>query len=599
MVENLDLIEEVEKEGDISELDNDATLKDETSDGSFGRLFTLDIRELQEGEIVKGEVVSIEGDFVTVDVGYKSEGRISTREFTGESGDIQVDVGDFIDVLVEKREDDNGIIVISKQKADKLKLWNTIEKTHAEESIIEGKIVGKVKGGLIVDIGISAFLPGSQVDIKPIRNLDKFVGETCKLKVLKYNEKRNNVVVSRRAVIEEEKAHMQKETLERLQVGEIFEGYVKNITDYGMFIDIGGVDGLLHISDMFWGKVSNPKSIYNVGDKIEVMVIGFESENMKISLSAKHLKPNPWEHIEEKFPVESKVIGKVVNVTDYGVFVELEEGVEGLLHISEMTWSKRARHPSKIVKVGDTIEVVIIDVNIPKKRISLGMKQLLPNPWDIIEAKYPIGSTITGVIRNVTDFGIFVGVDEEIDGLIHVSDISWTKKVKDPKELYKKGDNIEAVVLNVDKESERFSLGLKQLTPDPWKSIPEKYPKGSIAEGTVTSVTDFGVFLEIEEGIEGLIHVSEISADKIDSPKDFIHVGDTLKVLVVSVGTDERKIGLSLKALTEKEEKESTNNFTNDKRTDTTLGDMILRELQKKKDELEISNNLINKNNSI
>ena len=398
MVENLDLIEEVEKEGDISELDNDATLKDETSDGSFGRLFTLDIRELQEGEIVKGEVVSIEGDFVTVDVGYKSEGRISTREFTGESGDIQVDVGDFIDVLVEKREDDNGIIVISKQKADKLKLWNTIEKTHAEESIIEGKIVGKVKGGLIVDIGISAFLPGSQVDIKPIRNLDKFVGETCKLKVLKYNEKRNNVVVSRRAVIEEEKAHMQKETLERLQVGEIFEGYVKNITDYGMFIDIGGVDGLLHISDMFWGKVSNPKSIYNVGDKIEVMVIGFESENMKISLSAKHLKPNPWEHIEEKFPVESKVIGKVVNVTDYGVFVELEEGVEGLLHISEMTWSKRARHPSKIVKVGDTIEVVIIDVNIPKKRISLGMKQLLPNPWDIIEAKYPIGSTITGVI---------------------------------------------------------------------------------------------------------------------------------------------------------------------------------------------------------
>jgi small subunit ribosomal protein S1 len=526
----------------------DATSGGEDPD-EFRRLYEESLKDIQEGEVVKGTIIKVNPDHVIIDVGYKSEGQVPVEEFRGADGQISVKEGDQVEVLLEKRENESGLVVLSKDKADKLKVWDEISKACEEQEVVEGKIIQRVKGGLAVDIGVKAFLPGSQVDLRPIRNLDKLIGKVYKFKVIKFNKKRGNIVLSRRVLLEKERDEMKAKTLATLQEGMIVEGQVKNITEYGAFIDLGGLDGLLHITDMSWGRIGHPTEVLQVGDTVKVKVLKFDRTSERVSLGLKQTLPDPWSQITEKFHVGDRVKGKVVSITDYGAFVELEKGVEGLIHISEMSWSKKVKHPSKIVTVGDAVEVQILDVDAANKRISLGLKQTEPNPWTMVEQKYPVGSIIEGQIRNITDFGIFIGLDEGVDGLVHVSDISWTQKVKHPGELYKKGQIVRAVVLNIDKENERFSLGIKQLERDPWEEIPRKYKPGTRVDGKVTSVTDFGIFLEIEPGIEGLIHVSEIAREKVDDPNRYAKVGDTLSAEVINVDRRERKIGLSMRQL--------------------------------------------------
>jgi small subunit ribosomal protein S1 len=441
-----------------------------------------------------------------------------------------------------------------------------------------------VKGGLSVDLnGVLAFLPGSQIDLKPVRNLDELVGKRLRFKVIKFNRKRNNIVLSRRLLLEEERKGLREETLQRIKEGEIVEGTVKNLTDYGAFIDLGGVDGLLHISDMAWGRIGHPSEKLSVGDRIKVKVLHFDREKEKVSLGLKQALPDPWDSIQKKYPIGSRLRGKVVNVTDYGVFVELEEGVEGLVHISELTWSKKMKHPSKIVKIGDPVEVMILDCDPVKRRISLGMKQIEANPWDLIEEKYPIGSKIVGKVKTVTDFGIFIGFEEGIDGLVHVSEMSWTKKIKHPSELYKKGQEVEAVVLHIDQKNERFSLGIKQLIPDPWKDVARRYRKGEVVVGKITNVTDFGAFVELEEGIEGLIHVSEISREKVEKPSDVLKVGETISAMVLHADPVERRIGLSIKGLKDKQEKADIEKYiSNQGPTSPSLGELIQEEMERR-----------------
>ena len=434
------------------------------------------------------------------------------------SGKVQAGIGDEIDVLLEFHDDDDGTIHLSKEKAAKIKVWDDISRIYSDDGMIEGKIIAKVKGGLAVDIGVQAFLPGSQVDLRPVRNLESLIGHTFPFKVLKYNKKRRNVVLSRRALLEKEREQMKSYTLATLEDNKVVDGIVKNITDYGVFVDLGGIDGLLHITDMSWGRVGHPSEMFQIGDKIKVKILSFDRDSERVSLGLKQLVDDPWTKAEEKYPVETKVRGKVVSLTDYGAFVEIEEGVEGLIHVSEMSWTKKIRHPSKILSVGDEVEAIVLSINPESKRISLGMKQLESNPWDVIAQKYPVGTTIAGKIKNITDFGIFIGIDEGIDGLVHISDISWTKRVKHPSEIFRKNQEVQAIVLNIDKDNERFSLGIKQLESDPWESIPQRYPMGSVVSGPITNVTDFGLFVELEEGIEGLVHVSEISKEKIKSP---------------------------------------------------------------------------------
>ena len=405
-----------------------------------------------------------------------------------------------------------------------------------------------------VDIGVPAFLPYSQIDLRPVKDLDALIGETYAFKILKFNRKRNNVVISRRVILEEERSALREQMRNTLQEGQIIRGAITNITDYGLFIDLGGMDGLCHITDLSWGRVSHPSKLYNVGEELEVKILKYDKDSNRISLGVKQLKADPWEQVPELYAPGARVPGKVVSITDYGVFVELEEGVEGLVHISEMSWSKKPKHPSKIVGVGDAIEVQVLKVEADTKRISLGMKQLLPNPWDVVEESYPVGAVIEGKIKNITDFGVFIGIEEGIDGLIHVSDLSWTERIKHPSEKYAKGETIQAVVLKIDKENERFSLGVKQLEPDPWQAAVTNYPIGSTVEGAITNVTDFGIFVQLEEGIEGLVHVSEISRDKVKTPVDLFKTGDNLQAMVINVSADDRKIGLSIKALQEKEE---------------------------------------------
>ncbi|MHB8708095.1 MAG: 30S ribosomal protein S1 [Desulfuromonadales bacterium] len=517
----------------------------------FQSLFESSLQELHVGDVVRGTVVQVNDDTVIVDVGYKSEGVIPIEEFRDESGLLQVKVGDEIDVLFERRENESGLISLSKSKADRQRIWGTLE----EGSVIEGKITGRIKGGLTVDIGVSAFLPGSQVDIRPVRNLDKLLGATLKFKIIKLNKRRGNIVLSRRVLLEEERDSMRGQTLEGLVEGQVVEGVVKNLTDYGAFIDLGGLDGLLHITDMSWGRVNNPADVLTVGQKLDVKVLKFDRERERVSLGLKQIIPDPWTDVEGKYPVGGRVNGKVVSLTDYGAFIELEGGVEGLIHVSEMSWTKRVKHPNKLLNVGDEVETVVLALDIPNRRISLGLKQIEQNPWEQIGEKFPIGTVIEGQIKNITDFGIFVGVDEGIDGLVHISDLSWTRRIKHPSELYRKGDTVKAVVLNIDRDNERFSLGIKQLTPDPWSVIPTKCAPGTIIRGRVTSVTDFGVFLEIEEGIEGLIHVSELSREKVESPRDFAKPGDMLEATVLSIDGVDRKIALSIKHLDDHKEK--------------------------------------------
>jgi small subunit ribosomal protein S1 len=554
----------------------------------FQTLYRESLKTMEEGQILNGTVIDITPDHVTVDVGYKCEGQIPIREFQRRDKNLEVKIGDRIEVLLEKKESEEGLLILSKERADKVTIWRDISRSYREGEVIEGEIVSKVKGGLSVDVGgVIGFLPGSQIDLKPIRNLDELVGKRCQFKVIKLNRKRNNVVLSRRVLLEEELKGLREETLKTLEEGGVVEGTVKNLTDYGAFVDLGGVDGLLHITDIAWGKIGHPSEKLSVGDRIHVKILHYDREKGKVSLGLKQVLPDPWESVPETYPVGSRLEGKVVSTTDYGIFVELEEGVEGLVHITEMTWGKKMKHPSKVVQVGAKVEVVVLDFDLEKRRISLGMKQTAPNPWTLLEEKYPVGSRVKGKVKTVTDFGIFVGFEEGIDGLVHVSEMSWTKKIKNPGELYRKGQEIEAVVLNVDPQNERFSLGVKQLTPDPWKEIHRRYRKGDVVTGKVTNVTDFGAFVELEEGIEGLVHVSEISREKVEKPSDVLKVGDTVSAMVLHVDPHERRIGLSMKVMKEKVERgEMEKYISNNESTTPSLGALIQEEIERQGGEL-------------
>lgn len=520
-----------------------------TKEEDFAELVESSFHKVQEGEVVTGMVVQVTAEHVMIDVGSKSEGQIPIEQFLDEEGSLTVSVGDEVQVFLEDTEESSGQVRISKSKADKIRIWDEIAEVCETEKTISGKVISRVKGGLQVDIGVAAFLPGSQVDLRPVRNFEKYIGETFEFNVLKYNRKRGNIVLSRRPLLEKSKQLKKDLILNALEGSGVFTGTVKNITDYGAFVDLGGIDGLLHITDMSWGRINHPADILKVGDQIQVKVLKFDQDKERVSLGLKQTQPDPWENVDEHYPVGAKLTGKVVSITDYGVFVELDKGVEGLVHISEMAWTKKPRHPSKMVQVSEEVEVMVLNVDKEQKRISLGIKQLKPNPWDVIAERYPEGTKIEGKIRNVTDFGIFVGIDEGIDGLVHISDISWTQRIKHPGEMYKKGQTVQAVVLNIDKENERFSLGIKQIHEDPWETIPDRYPPGAKVQGKVTSVTDFGVFLEIEEGIEGMIHVSELSKDRVNSPSDFTKEGEELTAMVLKVNKKDKKIALSIKSL--------------------------------------------------
>ncbi|MCK4728266.1 MAG: 30S ribosomal protein S1, partial [Desulfobacterales bacterium] len=463
------------------------------------------------------------------------------------------------------------------------KVWEDIKKAYEEDGVVSGVITSRVKGGLSVDIGVPAFLPGSQVGLRPVRDLDQMVDKTFEFKVLKYNRKRSNIVLSRRVILEKAREEKRAETLATIHEGKVMTGVVKNITEYGAFIDLGGIDGLLHITDMSWGRIGHPSEIFSVADEVDVKVLNLDLERERVSLGSKQLVPDPWTTAEEKYPIASHVKGKVVSFTDYGAFVELEKGIEGLIHVSEMSWTKKIRHPSKVVSVGETVEAVVLNISTENRRISLGMKQVVPNPWDVVSEKYPVGTTIEGKIKNITDFGVFIGIDEGIDGLVHISDISWTKRIKHPSELYKKGDVVQAIVLNIDKDSERFSLGIKQLQKDPWETIPERYEVGDKITGTITNVTDFGLFVELEEGIEGLVHVSETNREKIKTPVGKFQVGDIVSAKVININPKERRIGLSIKQLETDEERDLVVDYLSTyKGSRSSLGELLKENLKEK-----------------
>jgi small subunit ribosomal protein S1 len=547
---------------------------------NFMELYEESLRSIQEGEVVKGEIVQIDKEYVLVDIGYKSEGQIRIHEFIDSEGNLTARVGDKVEVLLERREDEEGAILLSKEKAAKIKIWDQIKNIYETDGTIRGKIISRVKGGLSVDIGLQAFLPGSQVDLRPIRDMDALVGTEHDFKIVKYNKRRGNIVLSRRAILEAERAAIREDTLNLLEEGVVLEGTVKNITDYGLFIDLGGIDGLVHITDMSWGRVGHPSEMHQMGDKITVKVLSFDRERERVSLGIKQLAPDPWSEAEYKYPPSTKIQGRVVSLTDYGAFVEVEQGVEGLIHVSEMSWTRKIRHPSQILSVGEIVEAMVLNIDVGKKRISLGMKQVEPNPWDVIEEKYPVGTTIEGKIKNITDFGIFIGIDEGIDGLVHISDISWTRRIKHPSEVYKKGQEVQAVVLNIDKGNERFSLGIKQLTPDPWDEIPQKYKPGTRVTGTVTNVTDFGLFLELEEGIEGLVHISEIAAERRGNPLSRFQVDDVIQAKVLNVSREDKKIGLSVRKIEESSEKEMLKSYIdNPKEATSNLGELLREEM--------------------
>ena len=512
-------------------------------------LYAQSLREIVEGEIVRGTVLEIKNDTVLIDIGYKSEGTIPLKEFQTLSGEFPIKVGDAVDVYLDQKEDSDGLIVLSREKAEKIKVWDDIRRSYEKGEVITGTILGRTKGGLMVDIGVRAFLPGSQVDLRPVRDLDKLIGKSFPMKVIKLNQRRGNIVLSRRELLEEERRTLKDTTLQSLQEGKIIRGKVKNITEYGAFIDLGGLDGLLHITDMSWGRVSHPSELFVVGDEVEVVVLKFDRAAERVSLGYKQRTKDPWEGVEQRFPVGSRVRGKVVSLTDYGAFIELAEGIEGLVHISEMSWTQRVKHPSKVVSVGDPVEVMILDVDQVNKRISLGMRQTEPNPWLLVEERYPVGTRVEGTIRNLTDFGAFVELEEGIDGLIHVSDMSWTKRVRHPSEVLKRGDKVEAVVLHVDKTNRRISLGLKQSQPDPWQSrVPDKYRVGMDVRAKVVRLADFGAFVELEDGVEGLLHVSELSHERVAKPEDIVSVGNELTLKIIKLDAEERKLGLSLRA---------------------------------------------------
>jgi small subunit ribosomal protein S1 len=530
-------------------------------------------KNFAEGEVFEGKVVNITDDYVTVDIGYKQEGLVQTREFKNYDGTLKVKMGDTITVYLEKLESHMGNLILSKDKAEILVAWDKISEACEKGESVEGTVIAKVKGGLSVDIGVKAFLPGSQIDIRPVRNLDKYIGKTMEFKVIKFNKKRGNIVLSRRSILQEERGKLRDETLGQIQEGMIVKGIVKNITDYGAFIDLGGVDGLLHITDMSWGRVKHPSDIIGVGDEIEVKILKYDESKERVSLGLKQVQPNPWETAQSKYKIGEKVKGEVVSVKDYGVFIELPDGIEGLIHVSEMSWTSKNKHPSKMVNVGDNVEAQVLEVDVENKRISLGLKQLQPNPWDDLAKKYKVGSTVEGKVKAVVDFGAFIDLGEEVDALIHASDVSWTKKNVNPNDEFKVGQTVKAMVIAVDKENQKFSLGLKQLEEDPWKKIEQRFPVGTVVEAEVVRLTDFGAFVELETGIEGLIHISELSDDRVEKTSDVIKKGDKVQAMIISIDKDAKKIALSKKAVGNAEDAAAMKSSKQEAPKATTLGD--------------------------
>ena len=549
-----------------------------------------DFGDLEEGSIVKGEVVRIDGGNVLVDVNFKSEGQIPVSEFVDPSGKFAVSVGDKVDVFVVRKNEQEGSIVLSYEKAKRMQVFDQLESVLDKSGICKGRILRRIKGGYTVDLGgVEAFLPGSHVDLRPVPDMDALVNQEYEFRVLKINRRRSNVIVSRRVLLEEDRDSKRQDLLTTLDEGQLVTGRVKNITEYGVFIDLGGLDGLLHITDMSWKRIRHPKELVSLGQELELKVLSFDRENNKVSLGLKQMVEDPWQDISGKFPDGAVFKGKVTNLVDYGAFVELESGVEGLVHISEMSWTRKLRHPSQMVRLGDEVEVVVLGVDQAKKRISLGMKQIKENPWAVVAVKYPEGTILEGAIKNITEFGMFIGIEDGIDGLIHVSDISWTKKIRHPTELYQVGDTVQAKVLTVDQENEKFTLGVKQLHEDPWSYVPEKYPVGSTVTGLITNITDFGLFVEVQEGIEGLVHVSEISSKKIGNPSELFKEGVSIEAKVIHVSAEDRRLGLSIKQLKDEGEetprKKSAKEFRNGgadaASVGQNLGDLIKQKIEK------------------
>lgn len=539
-----------------------------------------DFGEIEEGSIVSGEVVKIDETYVLVDVSFKSEGQIPRDEFV-ENGQVTVKIGDTVDVYVVRKNEREGSIILSRDKAKRMQVLDELEKLLESGDVVVGRIVRRIKGGYVVEIkGLEAFLPGSHVDLRPVPDMDALVDQDFEFRVLKINRRRSNVIVSRRVLLEEDRDRKRGELLSTLEEGQTVPGVVKNITEYGVFIDLGGLDGLLHITDMSWKRIKHPREMVQLGDELELKVLSFDKEEKKVSLGLKQLVPDPWTNISEKYPEGTKLSGKVTNLVDYGAFVELEPGVEGLVHISEMSWTRKLRHPSQMVRPGDEVEIIILGVDVDRKRISLGMKQVAPNPWDLVAEKYPEGTILEAGVKNITEFGLFIGIEDGIDGLIHVSDLSWTKKIRHPNELYKVGDVVQAKVLTVDKDNEKFTLGIKQLTDDPWLDVPNRYPVGTQVTGTITNITDFGLFVEVEEGIEGLIHVSEMSKKKIKTPKEAFNEGDAVEASVIHVSADERRLGLSLKSQEPERKRGSEFRSTPGGMVGTNLGDMFRQQME-------------------
>ena len=543
---------------------------------NFAELFEASLKSIHEGKIVRGEIVQIDKEFVLVDIGYKSEGQIRIAEFINREGQLTIKVGDRVDVLLVRKENKDGRIILSKEKAARVKIWDEVEEASRKHDTIRGKITAQVKGGLSVDIGVQAFLPGSHADLRPVRDLGTLVGTEHDFRILKYERREGNIVLSRRAALKAERKALREKTVGLLEKDATLEGIVSNITDYGLFIDLGGIDGLVHISDISWRKAGHPSETYQVGDKITVMVLKFDRERERVSLGIKQLTPDPWSRAQDIYPVGTKITGRIVGLKEYGAFVEVVEGMEGLIHVSEMSWTSKIKHPSQILSVDNIVETTVLSLDVAKRRISLSMKKLEPNPWDTIAENYPLGAIIEGKIKNITDFGIFIGIGEGIDGLVHISDISWTKQINHPSDLYKKGDKVQAIILDIDRDNERFSLGIKQLTPDPWDDVSEKYKCGTRVSGTVKSVTDFGIFVELEEGIEGLIHISQLPKGKQSNPLMGFQVKDEIEAEVVNVSQENKRIGLSVRKLGESSERDIHKSYMNkQKQATSNLGELL------------------------
>jgi small subunit ribosomal protein S1 len=517
----------------------------DVASGDMDQILGGDIKNFQPGTILEGRVVGKAGDDVVIEVGLKSEGLVNKGEFDNFD---DIETGDKVEVLLEAIEDEAGIVKLSKRKADRIRGWEQILQTKNEGDIVEGRGMRKIKGGLLVDIGVPVFMPASQVDIRRPSDIGEYIGKTIRAVILKIDEERRNIVISRRKLVEQEREDAKRALLDRINVGDLVTGTVTNIADFGAFVDLGGLDGLLHITDMSWGRVSHPSEMVKISDKIEVKILKIDHEKEKVALGLKQKEPSPWENIEEKYPVNSRVHGKVVNLVSYGAFVQLEQGIEGLVHVSEMSWTTRINHPSEVVNLGDELEVVVLDIDKDKQEISLGIKQTQVNPWELVSQKYPPGTIIDGKIRNLANYGAFIEIEPGIDGLLHVSDMSWTEKISHPNEKYKKGDEVSCVVLEIDQQKQRVGLGVKQLSEDPWlNAIPDAYKPGMVVHGKVTKITNFGVFVELEPGLEGLLHISELSDQKVENPQDVVKAGQELDVKILRVDTGERKIGLSLK----------------------------------------------------